>query len=73
MGKLHCSFSSILRVNDFADSSIMLKILGETLPSKQWEVAGELRKIKIAFDDEGIEIPFPQIVMHRPKALKRGD
>jgi small conductance mechanosensitive channel len=26
-----------LRVNDFADSSIMLKILGETLPSKQWE------------------------------------
>jgi small conductance mechanosensitive channel len=50
----------------------MLKILGETLPSKQWEVAGELAKIKIAFD-EGIEIPFPQIVMHRPKALKRSD
>jgi small conductance mechanosensitive channel len=69
MGKLHCSFSSILRVNDFADSSIMLKILGETLPSKQWEVA-ELRKIKIAFDDEGIEIPFPQIVMHRPKGVE---
>jgi small conductance mechanosensitive channel len=43
MGKLHCSFSSILRVNDFADSSIMLKILGETLPSKQWEVAGEAK------------------------------
>jgi small conductance mechanosensitive channel len=26
-----------LRVNDFADSAIMLKILGETLPSKQWK------------------------------------
>jgi small conductance mechanosensitive channel len=44
----------------------MLKILGETLPSKQWEVTGELRKeTKIAFDNEG-EIPFPQVVMHRP-------
>lgn len=55
-----------LRVNDFADSSIMLKILGETLPLKQWEVTGELRKrIKIAFDREGIEIPFPQRVIHQ--------
>jgi small conductance mechanosensitive channel len=58
-------FPQFLRVNDFADSSIMLKILGETLPNKQWEVA-ELRKLK-TFDDEGIEIPFPQIVMHRPR------
>ena len=55
-----------LRVNDFADSAIMIKILGETLPLKQWEVAGELRKrIKIAFDNEGIEIPFPQVVIHQ--------
>jgi small conductance mechanosensitive channel len=38
------SCAAVLRVNDFADSSIMLKILGETLPSKQWEVTGELRK-----------------------------
>lgn len=26
-----------LRVNEFADSAIMMKILGETLPSKQWK------------------------------------
>ncbi|UQD57505.1 mechanosensitive ion channel family protein [Flavobacterium sp. K5-23] len=57
-----------LRVNDFADSAIMLKILGETLPHRQWEVTGELRKrLKIAFDKEGIEIPFPQMVMHKAK------
>ena len=55
-----------LRVNDFADSSVMIKILGETLPSKQWEITGELRKkLKIAFDREGIEIPFPQRVLHQ--------
>lgn len=55
-----------LRVNNFADSSVMLKILGETLPLKQWEITGELRKrLKIAFDREGIEIPFPQRVIHQ--------
>jgi small-conductance mechanosensitive channel len=57
-----------LRVNEFADSSIIVKILGETKPLKQWEVTGELRKrLKIAFDKEGIEIPFPQRVIHQAK------
>jgi small conductance mechanosensitive channel len=55
-----------LRVNDFADSAIIVKITGDTLPLKQWEITGELRKrIKIAFDKEGIEIPFPQRVVHQ--------
>ena len=55
-----------LRVNDFADSAIIIKILGETKPLKQWEITGELRKrIKIAFDREGIEIPFPQLTIHQ--------
>lgn len=57
-----------LRVDDFGDSAIIIKILGETKPSKQWDVTGELRKrIKIAFDEEGIKIPFPQIVTHQAK------
>ncbi|MDG1872066.1 MAG: mechanosensitive ion channel family protein, partial [Flavobacterium sp.] len=60
-----------LRVNEFADSAIMMKILGETLPSKQWEVTGELRKrLKAAFDKEGIEIPFPQMVVHQPQPVE---
>ena len=55
-----------LRINDFADSAIIVKILGKTKPLKQWEIAGELRKrIKIAFDKEKIEIPFPQTVIHQ--------
>jgi small conductance mechanosensitive channel len=57
-----------LRVNEFADSAMVVKILGDTRPLKQWEVAGELRKrLKIAFDREGIEIPFPQRVIHNMK------
>jgi small-conductance mechanosensitive channel len=61
-----------LRVNDFADSSIMIKILGETLPSMQWAITGELRKrLKVAFDKEGIEIPFPQMVIHQTKELEK--
>lgn len=57
-----------LRVDDFGDSAIVIKILGETKPLKQWDVAGELRKrLKIAFDREGIEIPFPQRVVHQAK------
>lgn len=57
-----------LRVDDFGDSAIVIKILGETKPLKQWSVTGELRKrLKIAFDREGIEIPFPQRVVHEAK------
>lgn len=57
-----------LRVDDLGDSAIVVKITGDTQPLKQWEVTGELRKrLKIAFDKEGIEIPFPQRVMHQAK------
>jgi small conductance mechanosensitive channel len=57
-----------LRVNEFADSAIIVKILGETKPLKQWEITGEFRKrLKIVFDKEGIEIPFPQRVVHQVK------
>jgi len=57
-----------LRVDDFADSAIIVKILGDTIPLKQWDVSGEFRKrIKIAFDKEGIEIPYPQRVVHQAK------
>ena len=55
-----------LRVDDFADSAVIIKILGEAKPLKQWGITAELRKrLKVAFDNEGIEIPFPQRVIHK--------
>ncbi len=66
--KLIIKAPQFLRVDDFADSAIVIKILGETEPIKQWEVTGELRKrLKIAFDKAGIVIPFPQRVTHQAK------
>ena len=57
-----------LRVDNLGDSSIDLKIVGSVKPLQQWAVTGELRKrIKIAFDKEGIDIPFPQRVIHQSK------
>lgn len=62
-----------LRIDDFADSAMIVKILGDTQPIRQWDVAGELRKrLKIAFDREGIEIPFPQRVVRRAEPVARG-
>ncbi len=53
-----------LRVDNLGDSSIDVKVVGDVKPMKQWEVTGELRKrLKKAFDDEGIESPFPHRVM----------
>ena len=61
-----------LRVDNFADSAIILKVLGETKPLKQWAATGELRKrIKVAFDKEGIEIPFPQMAVWSKDSRKK--
>ena len=66
----------VLRVNNFGDSGIDIKILGETKPIRQWETMGELRRrIKKAFDEEGIEIPWPHTKVYfgeeRKQDIKR--
>lgn len=59
---------TFLRVDNFGPSEIVIKITGRVQPLTQWEVTGELRKrLKIAFDKHGIEIPLPQTVIHQSK------
>jgi small-conductance mechanosensitive channel len=55
----------VLRVDAFEDSGIAIKICGDTKPLSQWDVMGELRlRLKKAFDEAGIEIPWPHIKVY---------
>jgi len=55
----------VLGVDGFGDSAIMIKVVFRTKPIMQWTVGREFRKrIKKAFDKEGIEIPFPHCTVY---------
>lgn len=54
-----------LRVESFDASVMTVKALGKVRAGTQWDVAGEFRRrVKIAFDKKGIELPYPQVVIH---------
>jgi len=58
---------TMLGVDAFGDSAVVIKFFIKTRPLKQWEVKRELlRRIKKTFDAQGVEIPFPhRTVYHR--------
>jgi moderate conductance mechanosensitive channel len=71
---------SVWGVQELGDNSVSIRLVMKVVPAKQWAVERETRRrLKDAFDAEGIEIPFPQrTVWHRrddgePAAPADGD
>ena len=56
----------VLGLESYDDSSISYRVVVDTVPMKHYQVERELKKIiKIELDKNGIEIPFPQVVVHK--------
>jgi small conductance mechanosensitive channel len=61
-------------VERFGADAISIRLVVKVEPGEQWAVSREIRKrLKVAFDEAGIEIPFPQrtIWMHEVPADRR--
>lgn len=59
-GALMLGEPEIFGVDKLDDSAVIIKGRIKTKPIRQWDVGREfLRRIKLAFDAKGIEIPFP--------------
>jgi small conductance mechanosensitive channel len=59
----------ILGVDNFGESEVVIKARIKTLPIKQWMVGREYRRrLKKAFDEQKIEIPFPHRTLYMGEA-----
>jgi small conductance mechanosensitive channel len=62
----------ILGLDQFADSAVIIKARTTTKPIQQWRVGREFNlRLKKAFDQRGIEIPFPHLTIY-PGEDKQG-
>jgi small-conductance mechanosensitive channel len=61
----------IFGVDEFADSAVIIKARLKTKPIEQWKVGREYRRrLKKAFDEQGIEIPFPHRTVYWGEEIK---
>jgi small conductance mechanosensitive channel len=70
-GPLILEEPEIFGVDKFDDSAVVIKGRIKTRPIRQWMVGREfLRRVKYAFDEKGIEIPFPHRSIYFGEASK---
>ncbi len=56
----------VLGLNEFQDSAIIIQCRIKTTPQEQWMVKRKFNQmVKERFEKEGIEIPFPQVVVNK--------
>ena len=61
----------IFGVDQFGDSAVVIKARFKTKPIEQWSVGREFRRrLKKAFDAQGIEIPFPHRTVYWGEEIK---
>lgn len=61
----------VLGVTNLGSSSVDLRVIAKTKNEEHYAVERMMRKkIKEWLDEAGIEIPFPQIMVHQPKDAK---
>ncbi len=61
----------VFGLDKFADSALVIKARIKTKPIQQWRVGREYRKrLKMAFDDNNIEIPFPHTTVYWGEEIK---
>jgi len=71
LGKYIIDVPEIFGVDKFGDSAVVIKGRIKTKPIKQWEIGREfLRRIKYAFDENNIEIPFPHLSVYAGRHSK---